>query len=265
MQLNKLNLTAFQRTARGGDSSIMFSVTGMQGFELFSTAHIVTLVIFFAACGALVYLRNKHKIYQQIIKWTLFVLLPACEISKHLWLILTHQWDVSDLPLHLCSLSTFLAIYLLWKRNVKMFYLLYFFGTLPAFLAMVTPEMVYTFPHFRFIEYFLHHSILPLAALYFILYEGYRVPRKAIITSFVTANIIAVPIFILNQLLETNFFYLASPTEAKTILTFFGSGIMYYINLEIAALIVFGITYIPMGILLRMENKKSQAEKIKTT
>ncbi|PLS09598.1 YwaF family protein [Neobacillus cucumis] len=236
----------------------MFSVTGMHGFQLFSVTHLATLVVFFMACGVLVYLRNKPKRYPQMIKWTLLILLPACEISQQLWLILTHQWVVSDLPLQLCSLSTFLAIYLFLKRNEKVFYLFYFIGTLPPFLAMVTPEMVYTFPHFRFIEYFLHHSLLPLAALYFILYEGYRVPRKAILSSYVIANIIAVPIFILNQLLGTNFFYLASPTEAKTILTFFGTGIMYYINLEIAALIVFCITYIPMGVLQRVQRDGSR-------
>jgi hypothetical integral membrane protein (TIGR02206 family) len=239
----------------------MFSVTGMQGFELFSTAHIATLVLFFAACFALVYLRKKHKNYQQKIKWTLFILLPACEISSHLWLALTNQWDVGDLPLHLCSLSTFIAMYLFLKKSNKMFYLLYFFGTLPPILAMVTPEMIYTFPHFRFIEYFLHHSVIPLSAFYFILFEGYRVPRKAILFGYVTVNIIAVPIFILNQLLGTNFFYLASPTESKTILTFFGSGIMYYINLQIAALIVFFITYLPMGVVQRIENNTKKVEK----
>ena len=257
MVLNKFKQTTFQCIVRGGDD-IMFSVTGMQGFELFSIAHIGTFVVFFTACCTLVYFRNKRKIYQHIIKWTLFILLPACEISQHLWLILTNQWEVSNLPLQLCSLSTFLAMYLFLKKNEKVFYLFYFIGTLPPFLAMVTPEMVYTFPHFHFIEYFLHHSVLPLAALYFILYEGYRIPSKAILSSFVTVNIIAVPIFILNQLIGTNFFYLASPTEAKTILTFFGSGIMYYINLEIAAVIVLSITYIPIGVLQRIENNKAR-------
>lgn len=240
----------------------MFSVTGMQGFELFSMVHITTLVLFFAACCALVYLSKKQKKYQQKIKWTLFILLPACEISSHLWLILTNQWDLSDLPLHLCSLSTFIAMYLFLKKSNKVFYLLYFFGTLPPILAMVTPEMIYTFPHFRFIEYFLHHSVIPLSALYFILFEGYRVPRKGILFGYVTVNLIAVPIFILNQLLGTNFFYLSSPTESKTILTFFGSGIMYYINLQIAALIVFFITYLPMGVLQRKENNTKKGREL---
>lgn len=236
----------------------MFSETGMHGFTLFSVEHIAVLLIFFAACCTLVYFRKKHKKYHQMIKWTLFIMLPICEISLQLWLLLTNQWEVSNLPLQLCSISTFLAMYLFWNRNEKVFYLLYFFATLPPILAMVTPEMVYTFPHFRFIEYFLHHSVLPLSAFYFILYEGYRVPRKAIIFTYVTVNIIAVPIFILNQFLGTNFFYLASPTETKTILTYFGNGFWYYMNLEIAALIVFSITYLPMGVLQRKEISKSE-------
>ena len=81
----------------------MFSATGMQGFELFSKVHIGTLLLFFAACGALVYLRNKRKIYQQIVKWTLFILLPACEISLQVWLIHTNLME--------CEQSSFTTMF----------------------------------------------------------------------------------------------------------------------------------------------------------
>jgi hypothetical integral membrane protein (TIGR02206 family) len=233
----------------------MFSVTGMQNFTFFSMAHVVTLLLFFLACFILVYYRKKLKSYQTFIKWTLFITLIVCEISFHLWLILTNQWEVSDLPLQLCSLSTFISLYLFLKKNQKAFNLLFFIGILPPILSMVTPDIVYQFPHYRFLKYFLHHSAITLAVLYFILFEGYRIPRKAVITSFITVNIIAVPIFFMNQLLDTNFFFLASPSESKTLLSFFGNGIMYYINLAIVALIVFIVTYIPMAILQRKENK----------
>ncbi|WP_374757433.1 TIGR02206 family membrane protein [Neobacillus driksii] len=161
---------------------------------------------------------------------------------------------MADIPLQLCSLSTFLSLYLFLKPNQKVFNLLFFIGLLPAILSMVTPDIVYQFPHFRFLKYFLHHSAIPLSVLYFILFEGYRVPRKAVITSYLTLNVIAVPIFYLNRLLDTNFFFLANPSESETLLSFFGSGIMYYISLEVASIIVFVITYIPMGILLKREN-----------
>ncbi|WHY59978.1 YwaF family protein [Cytobacillus firmus] len=234
----------------------MFSVTGMQGFEMFSLMHLVTLFLFFFTAWWLVYYRQALRAYQKIIKWTLFFTLLACEVTYHVWLVLTNQWDVSNLPLQLCSLSTFIALFLFLKPNQKAFWLLYFIGAIPPILSMVTPDMVYQFPHYRYIKYFLHHSAIPLAVLYFILFEGYRVPKKAVLTGFLTLNVIAVPVFFLNLLLGTNFFYLASPTETKTLLSFFGNGAWYYVTLEAAALVVFFITYLPMHYLQRAEQKR---------
>lgn len=231
----------------------MFSVTEMRDFTFLSMPHIVTLVLFFLTCFLFVYYRKKLQSYQVIIKWTLFSILLVCEVSYHLWRVLTDQWEVADLPIQVCSLSTFIALFLFFKNNKKVFNLLYFIGIIPPILSMVTPDIVYQFPHYRFLKYFIHHSAIPIAVLYFILFEGYRVPKKAVLSSFLILNIIAVPVFFLNIILDTNFFFLANPSETKTLLWFFGSGIMYYINLEIVAIVVFILTYIPMGVLLKKE------------
>lgn len=232
----------------------------MQDFTLFSMPHIVTLLIFFTTFSLFIYYRKKLKLYQAFLKWSLFTILFICEISLQLYLIVIKEWKVSDLPLQICSLSTFLALFLFLKKDPKMFHLLFFIGTLPPIFSMFSPDIVHQFPHFRFIRYFLKHSAIPLAVLYFILFEGYRVPRKAVLSSFLIINLIAVPIFFLNQLLGTNFFFLAAPSEAKTLLTFLGSGIMYNISLEIVALIVCFITYIPMDILQKKENMKLRGD-----
>lgn len=236
----------------------MFSATEMRTFELFSVPHITTLLLFVAVFFSLIYFRRKLKPHQSIIKWTFVSILVLSEVSGQIWLVATNQWVYGSLPLHLCSISTFISIYLFFKHSKNAFYLLFFTGSLPAILSMVTPEVFYQFPHYRFLKYFLHHSAIAWSVLYFIVFEGYRVPRKAIGTAFLTLNILALPIFFLNLLLDSNFFYLANPTESKTILSFFGSGVMYYINLEIAALIVFFITYLPMGMLLKREGVVNQ-------
>lgn len=235
---------------------MMFSVTEMRTFELFSVSHITVLLLFVAISFWLVYFRNFLERYQSVLKWILFWVLVLSEMSWHIWLLTTGTWEVGDLPLQLCSASTFIAIYLFLKSNQKAFYLLFFIGLLPPILSMVTPEMAYQFPHFRFLKYFLHHAAIAWSVLYFIVYEGYRVPRNAILTGFLMVNVLALPIFFLNLLLGTNFFYLANPTESKTILSFFGTGVNYYMNLEIAALIVFFVTYLPMGMLTKREKEK---------
>lgn len=229
---------------------IMFAATEMRSFEHFSLPHMVTLMIFFSIGFILIKCRKKLELYKTIIKWTLFTNLIVCVISLQLVLVLTGDWDPGDLPLQLCSISTFLTLYLFIKGNNKVFHLLYFIGFIPPILAMLSPDLAHQFPHFRFLRYFLQHSAITLSVLYFILFEGYRVPRNAILHSYVMINIIAVPIFLLNKIIGTNFFFLSGPTlEAETVLTFFGSGIMYYIYLEIVAILVIIISFIPMAIL----------------
>ncbi|NMH68193.1 TIGR02206 family membrane protein [Bacillus sp. RO3] len=234
----------------------MFSVTEMRTFELFSVPHISVLLMFVTISCWLVYFRHYLKRYQSVLKWALFWMLVLCEVSWHMWLVVTGTWEVGDLPLQLCSVSTFIAVYLFLKPDPKAFYLLFFIGLLPPILSMVTPEMAYQLPHYRFLKYFLHHGAIAWSVLYFIVYEDYRVPKKAIWTGFLMVNLLALPIFFLNLFLGTNFFYLVNPTESKTILSFFGSGVMYYINLEIAALVVFLVTYVPMGVVMRRERER---------
>jgi hypothetical integral membrane protein (TIGR02206 family) len=231
----------------------MFSVTEMRDFTFLSAPHVMALVLFVLTCFLMIFFRDKLRSCKTVLKWMLFSLLLMSEVTHHIWLISTKQWDVSDLPIQLCSISTFIALFLFLKESQKAFYLLFFIGTIPPILSMVTPDIAYQFPHYRFLKYFLHHSAIPLSVLYFILFENYRVPRKAILSSYLTINIMAVPVFFLNLQLGTNFFFLANPTEMKTILSFFGKGFFYYLNLEIAALIVFTSTYIPMGVLQNRE------------
>ncbi|RFB17349.1 TIGR02206 family membrane protein [Bacillus sp. HNG] len=233
----------------------MFSAEGMQTFELFSTSHIVTLFLFLLLTILLVVSRRKLRPYRSIIKWTFFGILVASEVSHQIWLITTNQWEVGELPLHLCSISTFICIFLFLKPSNNAFYLVFFTGLLPPILSTVTPELFHEFPHYRFLKYFLHHATITWSVLYFILFEGYRVPRKAVGTTFLLLNIIAVPIFFINLLLDTNYFYLANPTESTTILSYFGSGIKYYVTLEIAGIIVFFITYLPMALLMKKEKR----------
>ncbi|WP_240189977.1 TIGR02206 family membrane protein [Bacillus sp. P14.5] len=252
---NKLFLITTFKRDRGG---MMFSVTEMRTFELFSVPHITVLLLFGAVSIWMVVFRDVLRPHQSFIKWTLVSILVLSEISAQIWVITTNQWELGNLPLHLCSISTFIAIFLFFNPNKKAFYLLFFIGFLPPILSMVTPEVFYQFPHYRFIKYFLHHSAIAWSVLYFILYEGYRVPKKAVLTGFLLLNLLAVPIYFINLLLDTNFFYLADPTESKTILSFFGSGIWYYINLEIAALLLFFLTYLPMGLLEKRERERKR-------
>ena len=236
---------------------MVLSANEMEFYDFFSIPHIITLIVFFALCILGIIYQNKIEPYKVPIKWILFSTLLSTLISFQIYLVLIDKWEPRFLPLQLCSFSTYLALFLFLKKDKNVFNYLFFIGLLPPILSMLTPDLVYKFPSFRFVRYYLQHSAITLSVLYFILFEGYRVPKKAIFSSFIILNIMAVPIYILNLILETNFFFLMSPAlESKTLLNYFGNGITYYINIEIVAIILLILTYIPMGNLQKKEMER---------
>jgi hypothetical integral membrane protein (TIGR02206 family) len=222
----------------------MFSPDRMLDFQLFSLAHLLTLFVFVLLIAGLIYCFAKRT----NIKWIGTILvctLSISEISYQIWSVKNGIWSFqSTLPLHLCSISTFIGIYLYFKRSSRLFYLFLYIGFIPPILAIITPDNPYAFPHYRYIKYFLHHMAIPLMVVYLFLYDHYPLRKRSILYGLGLVNCLAVPIFILNKLSGSNYFFLAGPPEGNTPLSWFGEGIMYIVSLEFAAIIVFSINYL---------------------
>jgi hypothetical integral membrane protein (TIGR02206 family) len=222
----------------------MFSPYKMTDFQLFSLTHVVTLLLFFLAAAAMVKWFGKSRNSRWIGTFLVFVLC-ASEISYQIWSLVNGNWTIqSTLPLHLCSISTFIGVYLYFQRDSKFFYLFLYIGFIPPILALLTPDNPYSFPHYRYIKYFLHHMAIPLMVLFLFYHDRYQVRKSSIFYGLGLLNCLAVPIFILNKVSGSNYFFLAGPPEGTTPLLWFGDGIVYIINLEISALIVFTINYL---------------------
>ncbi|XXM74325.1 TIGR02206 family membrane protein [Lysinibacillus sphaericus] len=221
----------------------MFSPDKMMDFQQFSLTHVMTLLLFFLSAAGLVKWYGKTRNSKWIGK-VLVCILCASEISYQIWSLVTGNWTIqSTLPLHLCSISTFIGICLYFKRNSKFFYLFLNIGFIPPILALITPDNPYSFPHYRYIIYFLHHMAIPLMVLFLFYHERYQVRKSSIFYGLGLLNCLAVPFFILNKVSGSNYFFLAGPPEGTTPLLWFGDGVVYIINLEIAAVIVFLLNY----------------------
>ncbi|OAT83869.1 hypothetical protein A6P54_00785 [Bacillus sp. MKU004] len=222
----------------------MFSPDKMMDFQLFSLTHVLTLLLFFLSAAGLVRWYGKSR-NSKWIGTVLLCILCASEISYQIWSLVTGNWTIqSTLPLHLCSISTFVGIYLYFKRDSKIFYLFLYIGFIPPILALITPDNPYSFPHYRYIKYFLHHMAIPLMVLFLFYHDHYQVRKSSIFFGLGLLNCLAVPIFILNKVSGSNYFFLAGPPEGTTPLLWFGDDAVYIINLEIAAVIVFTVNYL---------------------
>ncbi|WP_349409425.1 TIGR02206 family membrane protein [Pseudalkalibacillus sp. SCS-8] len=220
-----------------------------RNFTLFSTSHfimisvltilIVTLFLF----GSRI---RKNTKYQHHIRWTLFTVLVLSELSYQLWSLMNGVWDLRiHLPFHLCSISSLAILYFLLKPNESRFQLVYFIAFLPPVLAIVTPDLLYGYPHYRFFQFFIHHMTLVVTVFYAILILRLRPKFASIFKAVFFINILALPLHYLNRSIGSNYLFLEGPPASDTLLSWFGTGYWYIINLEIVMFVAFLITYLP--------------------
>lgn len=209
-----------------------------------SFEHLMALYLF----GALVfwlYLYRNHSIMKQT-RWILFGTLVISEIGLIIWSVATGLWDIQyNLPLHLCTISLLSSSFMLATNSYRVFEIIYFFGVGGAFQAIITPELFYTFPHFRYFHYFIAHFAIILAILYMIWVCNFIITYYSAIKAFFVLNGIAVVAFFVNQLTGANYMFLARKPTTPSVLDLLGPYPWYLFQLELVVIIVFGLLCVP--------------------
>ncbi len=227
----------------------MFSPYVSTPFKLFGPGHLGILAVFVLAAAALFLMRSRLRadsFLKETTRWTFFAALVLSEISFQVWSVSAGVWNAQEyIPIELCSVSTYFAMFMLLTKKEKWFGHFYFLGFLPPILAMITPELYYGFPHYMFLRFFLQHMIIPLTVLYFLVVYQYRPSWRTLFQSILFLNIYAIPIYAVNRLIGANYLFLAGPPEAKTPLDYLGSGLWYYVHLELLVFGSFVLLYVP--------------------
>ncbi len=190
--------------------------------------------------------RTKLTKRKSAIRYSLAFFLLASELSLYIWYLKTGVWDpVDSLPFQLCSISLLLSIIMLLTQKPFLFEITYFLGIGGAMQAMLTPELAYDFPHYRYFHFFLAHIAIILASLYMIWFENCRPTIKSIWRAFAALNVIAIVVFFINKATGGNYMFLARKPINPSLIDFLGPYPWYIISLEIVALFMFFILYLP--------------------
>lgn len=237
-----------------------FQENGEQVFELFGTTHLLTLT-FFLLFAAFIYLSRNlvtKSPYNQLFRYFFASILIVSEISLTWWLIWTNDWTLAySLPLHLSSLSLFTSVLMLITKNYVLFEFTYFAGLGSAVQAMLTPDLyVYTFPHFRYVHFYISHGFVVIACLFMIFVERYRPTVKSIMRAFLLLNGYAAVIFVVNLKIDGNFMYLMRKPANPSLLDYLGPWPYYIFSLEGIVLVSFVLLYLPFFITEWLKEKK---------
>jgi hypothetical integral membrane protein (TIGR02206 family) len=223
-----------------------FNYTGAPFVQL-GAAHLGALLVtgVLALAGWRLPLQDRERRW---LRGSLAGLLLLNELGWHAWHLYYGLWTVeSMLPLELCNLMVLASVWTLLSRSQTGFEFIYLLGIPAASQVLITPALgIYGFPHILFIQIFISHGGVVLAALYLALGEGMR-PRgwRSVRRVASWTMLYALGIFGLNQVLGSNYLFLAHKPPAATLLDYLGPWPWYILPMVGIGLLLAAALYIP--------------------
>jgi hypothetical integral membrane protein (TIGR02206 family) len=219
-------------------------------FEFFGIAHIGALLTILLLNIFLLQFKNKDEKARRKVRITMAVVMWVDEAAWHLWNIYHGTWSVQEhLPLHACSVLIWLAGFMLIFKNYRIYEFAYFLGIGGALQALLTPDIgIYGFPHFRFIQTYISHGMLLTSAIYMTTVEGFRPTWQTFKRVIIYLNLYMLAVFGLNQLIGSNYLFVARKPPGPTLLDALPEWPVYIFYMEAIGLVMFLFLYLPFAL-----------------
>ena len=192
------------------------------GFSHFGFLHIIWL-LFFAVIVVLncLWYKRLGSVGKERWRKAVSLLLLADELFKVVMLIVGGRYTAGYLPLHLCSINIFLITIHAWKPSDMLGGYLYTVGIPGALAALLFPSWT-SLPlgNFMHLHSFTVHILLALYPIV-LLAGGDIQPRAKKMHKYLLLLILmAIPIYGINLLLDTNFMFLMSADPGNPLYLF---------------------------------------------
>ena len=149
----------------------------------------------------------------------------------------------TSLPFELCTISLLLASIMIVTKSYRIYEIVFFTGIIGASQAILTPNLQYAFPHFRFIEYFIAHILLIWAPLFMTWVEGYRPTLQSIKRTMIFLNILIPLVSFVNYKTGGNYMFLAHKRNSFITRYVRTASLLYYFIRTRSAYWVFYFVY----------------------
>ena len=216
-------------------------------FQLFGPAHIAALLCIAAICILLARFKNSSEKTKVAIRWTLAIILWGAEASWHIWAVYWGYWSPQFmLPLNVCSVLIWLSGFMLIFRIFQIYEFAYFLGISACLNYLLTPDLgIYGFPHYRFIQIFISHGFVIIAAMYMTTVEGFRPTWKSFWRVLAGTNVYMLIIYFVNIAIGSNYMMINAKPPMTTIMDLLPAWPFYLPWLEVIALATCLLLYLP--------------------
>lgn len=220
-------------------------------FQLFGPGHLIALAIILLINLLLIlFRRHFSEKYRRIFRWSLATFLLVDEIFWHIWKVAIGEWTIQTmLPFHLCSLMVFLSIWMLVKKDYRVYEFAYFLGLGAVAQGLLTPDAgVYGFPHYRAFQAIVSHGSIVTAAVFMTAVEGFRPTWKSLPRVLVGTNLYLLFVGLVNWMIGSNYMFVAHKPETASLMDVLGPWPWYILSIEVVAGVLFTLMYLPFAL-----------------
>src|SRR5438045_4679660 len=152
------------------------------------------------------------------------------------------------LPLQLCDWGMVVVIIAMWTGRQRWFEVAYFWGIGGTVQAVLTPNLHFGFPDFRFCSFLISHCGIVVGVVFLMLTRHYRPQPMSIVRVFLWSEFYFVVTMIADELTGYNYGFLLHKPEAFSILNFLSdSRPLYLVQMHGLALLFFLVLYAPFA------------------
>jgi len=161
------------------------------------------------------------------------------------------------LPLQLCDWGMVVVIVAMLTENQRWFEVAYFWGIGGTLQAVLTPNLHFGFPDFRFFSFFVSHCAIIVSVVFLMLVRRYRPYPMSIVRVFLWSELYFVITMVADWYTGFNYGFLLHKPEAFSILSFLSnSRLLYLLQMHGLALVFFLVLYAPFAIFDLVRGRK---------
>ncbi len=189
-----------------------------------STEHVLPLALLVVVAVLLcVAVRRAPGRWIDAVAAVIALTLVIAELSWQPYVVANKTWSAAaSLPVQLCDVAGFVAAVALLWRQLVLVEVAYFWGLGGTLQAVLTPDLKDHFPSFPYLQFYVTHDLVILAALFLVFGLGLEPRPGAVRRIFVLTVAFAIVVGLIDLATGGNYMYLRQVPVSGSLLDLMG-------------------------------------------
>jgi hypothetical integral membrane protein (TIGR02206 family) len=180
------------------------------------------------------------------------LVIVVAELSWQPYVMTHHVWSLAaSLPVQLCDVGGFVAAAALLWRQALLVEVAYFWGLGGTLQALLTPDLKDHFPSFPYLQFYVTHDLVILAALFLVIGLGLHPRPGAVRRIFLLTLGFAALVGLIDLVTGGNYMYLRQVPVSGSLLSLMGPWPWYIAAGAVLTLVVLVVLDAPFRLATR--------------